>query len=91
MDKDTIVIGGDISLENTLDGELTLLNEVDGSPGAFYPLYPETYAGATEYTPTAEEQTVECKGLMMPENIVIAPIPQNYGLITWNGSILTVS
>lgn len=91
MDKDTIVIGGDISLENTLDGELTLLNEVDGSPGAFLPLLPEAYTGEMSFTPSAEEQTVECKGLMMPENIVIAPIPQNYGLITWNGLVLTIS
>ena len=30
MDKDTIVIGGDISLENTLDGELTLHDDHDG-------------------------------------------------------------
>lgn len=25
------------------------------------------------------------------QNIVINPIPSNYGLITWNGSVITVS
>lgn len=49
------------------------------------------YAGALLITPGAEEQTIECSGLLMPENIIVNPIPQNYGLITWNGTTLTVS
>jgi hypothetical protein len=28
---------------------------------------------------------------VVTRNIVINPIPSNYGLITWNGSTLTVS
>lgn len=49
------------------------------------------YQGALEFTPSDTEQTVEVKDLVCAENIVINPIPPNYGHITWNGSFLTVS
>lgn len=49
------------------------------------------YEGPYEFTPTEETQTVECENMLTTENIVINPIPNNYGLITWNGSIITVS
>ena len=49
------------------------------------------YQGATVVTPTQETQTLETQGFRLLENIVINPIPSNYGLITWNGSALTVS
>ena len=29
--------------------------------------------------------------MQMTDDVTIKPIPQNYGLITWNGSFLTVS
>ena len=49
------------------------------------------YEGPYEFTPTEETQTVACAEKLTTENIVINPIPNNYGLITWNGSIITVS
>lgn len=49
------------------------------------------YDGAIEFTPTAEAQTVLVGGYRVSQNITINPIPSNYGLITWNGSLLTVS
>lgn len=55
-----------------------------------YPIQAE-YEGETEITPTQETQTLRTASLLMPVDIVINPIPQNYGLITWNGSTLTVS
>lgn len=51
----------------------------------------ELYAGSYEWTPTDEEQTIPIANLKATENITINPIPNNYGLITWNGSTLTVS
>lgn len=51
----------------------------------------EKYKGEYEVTPSAETQTLETQGLTLNENITIKPIPSNYGLITWDGSILTVS
>ena len=49
------------------------------------------YTGEYSITPSAEVQTLETNGLRMTDNITIQPIPQNYGLITWNGSTITVS
>lgn len=49
------------------------------------------YEGETTFTPTQNTQTVQTVGMMMDSNITINPIPENYGLITWDGSVLTVS
>lgn len=49
------------------------------------------YEGETTITPTNETQTLLTRNLRMEDNITINPIPSNYGLITYNGSILTVS
>lgn len=49
------------------------------------------YEGETTVTPTNETQTLRTKNLRMTDDIVVNPIPQNYGLITWNGSVITVS
>ena len=47
--------------------------------------------GAYEWTPTQSTQTIGIADKKALNNITINPIPQNYGLITWNGSTLTVS
>ena len=49
------------------------------------------YAGDYEFTPTDEAQTIPMYGKTATRDIVINPIPSNYGKITWNGSTLTVS
>lgn len=49
------------------------------------------YEGGYEFTPTEEQQVVPTAGKILEENIVINPIPSNYGLITYNGFKLTVS
>lgn len=51
----------------------------------------DSYAGPYEVTPTDEIQILRTQQKLMTRNIVINPIPSNYGLITWNGSVLTVS
>lgn len=49
------------------------------------------YDGPYDFTPSEELQTIETNGFRMTDNVTINPIPSNYGLIGWNGSILTVS
>lgn len=49
------------------------------------------FDGPYEYTPSAEEQTIPINGKQADQDITINPIPNNWGLITWNGSVLTVS
>ena len=51
----------------------------------------EMYDGPYEFTPTQETQTAQTADKVLLENIIIHPIPQNYGLITWNGAVITVS
>ena len=55
------------------------------------PIYPETYTGETSVTPSEEEQVLLTNGLYVPSNITVAPIPSNYGKITYNGSTILVS
>ena len=74
-------ISGALSGVGSISGGLTISREGHTPP----------YEGAYEYTPSAELQTIEIKGKRALQNITINPIPSNYGLVTWDGSILTVS
>lgn len=49
------------------------------------------YEGDYEFTPSQQQQTISIADLMARQDIVIDPIPNNYGLITYDGSTITVS
>ena len=51
----------------------------------------EIYAGGYDFTPTQETQTVYTKDKTLLDDITINPIPNNYGLITYNGAYIIVS
>jgi hypothetical protein len=51
----------------------------------------DPYQGETEFTPGPDEQVVSTRGKVLMSDIVINPIPQQYGLITYNGNVITVS
>ena len=51
----------------------------------------EAYAGPYEVTPGAQPVTLTTAGLTMAQNVTVGAIPSNYGRITWDGSIITVS
>ena len=51
----------------------------------------ETYDGPYEVTPSSVAQTIVTTGLLMSADLVVNPIPSNYGLVTWDGATLTVS
>lgn len=89
--QNRIVIGGELSLNNTISGDCSLSDVIDGQVGQFTAVYPDSYTGALEITPSAEAQVLPTAHLTMPGNIVVNPIPNNYGLVTWNGSTLTIS
>ena len=77
-----------------LDGELSLNIPLDGSPDkvlkvAEYDL--PVYDGVTEITPSQDTQILQTSNKTLTRNIVVNPIPSNYGLVAWNGSVLTVS
>ena len=74
-------ITGTLSNPGTLEGILTIPSAVGV----------QDYTGDYEWTPSEDEQVIEIEAKRATQNIVINPIPYNYGLITWNGSTLTVS
>lgn len=49
------------------------------------------YSGPYEITPSSEEQQIHAAGQYLEQDLVVKAIPNNYGLITYNGSIITVS
>ena len=49
------------------------------------------YEGEYDITPTNTAQVFSTEGKRCPHNFIVEPIPNNYGLITYNGSIITVS
>lgn len=73
-------IVGNLSAPATIEGDLSI-----PSSGSVI------YTGAYEFTPTRETQVINIDHKEALRNITINPIPQNYGLITYNGSIITVS
>ena len=80
--------------EIVLDGELSLNIPMDGEVGIITKVVEHdlpVYTGNTEITPSTTEQVLATAEKVVTRNIVINPIPSNYGLITWNGSTLTVS
>ena len=52
---------------------------------------PQPYSGDVVITPSEEEQVLQTIHHTLLSNITINPIPSNYGLITWDGTTLTVS
>ena len=74
-------ITGSLSCMQTVSGELTIPEVVNA----------EYYDGPYEFTPSQHQQRAPTKEKLMRDDIIINPIPQNYGLITWDGSVLTVS
>ena len=60
--------------------------------GASYSLVEaDNYDGPYEFTPTAETQMVQTAHKVLIDNITINPIPSDWGHISWNGSVLTIS
>ena len=49
------------------------------------------YTGQYTVTPGATAQTLATNGKRMTADVVVGAIPENYGLVTWNGSILKIT
>ena len=91
MDDNTVKVVGYIVAVQDISGAVVLnqppLSGTVNTAGATIPGYEGEYI----VTPQAAEQILLTKDTMLVQNIVVNPIPSNYGLITWNGSTLTVS
>lgn len=82
---------GTLSSPETLSGKLSATEGISGTLTAPQFVYPPVYPGPYEVTPSDTEQVLNTDAFYMNGNVTINPIPSNYGLITWNGSTLTVS
>ena len=93
------MIPNPITVPMTVSGDITVSLKVEsdtqaismGLATAIAVIGGEHYTGPYEVTPSAEETILETTGLIMESNVTVNPIPSNYGLITWDGAILTVS
>ena len=72
--------------ERTIEADATLTTSVRH----WQTEYPD-YEGAYEITPSAEAQTLPSTDTVTHGDIVINPIPSNYGRITYDGTVITVS
>ena len=84
-------LNGTLTGTGSLVGMLAGADTISGSMSVPRAREINPFEGAYEYTPSDEAQTIAINGLRATQNIIINAIPNNYGLITWNGSTLTVS
>lgn len=70
-----LAVDGVQSLDMALDSPI-IIREFAG----------ESFDGPYTATPGEDPVVIDVRGKRMMENFVIAPIPTNYGLITWSGS-----
>ena len=84
-------ITGNLSAPIQIIGTLAGESKIAGTLSIPSAILPPTYEGEYTFTPSAETQVIESERKWLTNNIVINPIPSNYGLIGWNGSVLTVS
>ena len=62
-----------------------------GTPVAKEYIDTPNYTGEYEVTPSAETQTLDTAGKRMTRPVKVNPIPSDWGHITYNGAVLTVS
>lgn len=84
-------IVGTLSTPIQITGELSTNEKIQGTLTIPSAILPPAYEGEYTFTPSAETQVIETERKWLTNNITINPIPSNYGLITWDGSSLTVS
>lgn len=82
---------GELIVRFEFDGDFQSNNNFDGESSSYQVVKEQDpYMGDYEFTPSNETQVINIVNKTATENIIINPIPQNYGLISWNGSSLTV-
>ena len=91
--KQTVLLDGEIYLNLQMDGELEMGLQMDGEMGVTTRIREYStpiYDGETEITPSEETQILQTADKTALENIVINPIPANYGRIIYDGAHLRV-
>lgn len=79
------IIGNPTARANILSNQLTATSDIKVEVGSSVP-----FKGDYEYTPTQQTQEIGIKGFTATQDIIINPIPSNYGRIEYDGSTLRV-
>ena len=82
---------GALSAVGRLDANLSGVQSLTATLSLPQAVAVDEYSGPYEFTPGNAPQVVEIANKKATADITIGPIPDNYGLITWDGSTLTVS
>lgn len=82
---------GALSAVGRLDAALSGVQSLTATLSLPQAVAVDEYSGPYEFTPGNAPQVVEIANKKATADITIGPIPDNYGLITWDGSTLTVS
>lgn len=72
----------------TVSGTISAPNVVGVSIASTQSFPP--YEGATEVTPSDDEQVLATAGTNVGSDIIVHPIPSNYGKVSYNGAILFI-
>jgi len=76
------------------DGALLHVGSSDAAAlsvgGEVYGGHVPAYEGEYTVTPSEQEQTLETSGKRLAQNVIVEPIPSNYGRISYSGSVITV-
>ena len=80
-----VSFSGDEEASFDLNGDSEFIVDFGNAAGE------DDYQGPYTVTPGTQAKTLQTAEKRLTQNIVVNPIPSNYGLKTWNGSVLTVS
>lgn len=88
-----VVLDGELSLNLNIDGDMSLDIPVDGEAGTVIKVTEHdlpVYTGQTEITPSEDTQVLQTANRTVLQDIIINPIPENYGRLLYSGNTLTV-
>lgn len=83
-----MVVGTGTDVNMSVDNNNYIHASVDSF--AYIKNFKDVYAGETHIAPTDSTIILDTAGMVVPDQIIIDPIPSNYGRIEWDGSTLTI-
>lgn len=64
-----------------INGNVSIPHSVTNAP----------YTGSYTINPSQESQTIPIRNKVATQDITVNPIPDYYGRVTWDGSVLTIT
>ena len=86
-----IALDADVSISIQAEGDMSIRMDLDGEESNFQQVrIVDWYDGPTTVTPSEETQTLQTTNKTIPGEIVVEPIPSNYGRVTRVGAYLII-